>query len=146
MLYLAGSTEAGSWCLHCVRGRGSCRQHQAAANTEKTIPVLSADCCVIGGERAANESRVLLIVDFEKDMVFAHVCKKERIRRRRAGSNDGRHRRFRPQTNRVLERSGDISHGTAVGTGSAKTGDEAGKQPDTVTRRRTGALRRQCSV
>ena len=41
----------------------------------------------------ANESPVLVIVDFfGTDMVFAHVCKKERIRRRCAGSYHGGHR------------------------------------------------------
>ena len=32
-------------CPHCVRERGGGRQHKAAANTERTTRVLSADHC-----------------------------------------------------------------------------------------------------
>ena len=64
-------------CAHRITGGGRARQHKAAANSERTIPALSADYRFIGGEMAANESRVLLMVDTETSMVFAHVCKRK---------------------------------------------------------------------
>ena len=65
-----------SWCSHCVKGRGRSRLHKAAADTERTTPVLSADYCFVGGERAENESPVLMMIDSETSRMFAHVCRK----------------------------------------------------------------------
>ena len=58
-LYLTGCTEAGTLIAS---------EEEAGA---------ASNYCVIGGERAANESPVVVIVDFETDMVFAHVCRKK---------------------------------------------------------------------
>ena len=66
-----------SWCAHCVRGRGRCRQHKTATNSDRSIPVIAADYCFIGGEKAANESPVLVMVDTDTGMVFAHVVKRK---------------------------------------------------------------------
>ena len=63
-------------CLHCIRGRGSSRQHRTDKGRKRTIPVLSADCCS-GGEMAAHQSRVLLMVDTETSMVFPHACERK---------------------------------------------------------------------
>ena len=52
-------------------------QHKAAANTERTTRVLSADHCFAGAENTSNESQVLAMIDSETSVVFAHVCRKE---------------------------------------------------------------------
>ena len=52
-----------SWCSHCNRGRGRSRQRKTNKSSEKSIQVLGADCCFISGEMAANESRMLVVVD-----------------------------------------------------------------------------------
>ena len=84
----------GPWSSDDNRGRQACRVtlpipqqvpllHQwrktaenstpTEKSSDRTIPVLSADYCFIGAEMAANESPVLVMVDPETSMVFAHV-------------------------------------------------------------------------
>ena len=82
----------GLWSSNDSRDRQACRvtlappqlsQAEAEADSAKqtwvqgapTIPVLSADCCLIGGGTAENESPVLVnVYTTETSMVFAHVC------------------------------------------------------------------------
>ena len=62
---------------HCVKGRGRSRQHRTIKSSERTLPVLSGDYCFIGGGITDHESPVLIMVDTETGMVFAHVCKRK---------------------------------------------------------------------
>ena len=45
-----------SWCSHCGTGTARSRQHRTDKGPARSIPVLSADYCFIGGELAVHES------------------------------------------------------------------------------------------
>ena len=46
-------------------------------HTALTVHGASEDYCFIGGEMAAHESPVLVMMDTETSMVFARVCKRK---------------------------------------------------------------------
>ena len=59
-----------NWSLHCIRRRGGSRQHRTDKSSKRTITLMGAEHCFIGGEMAAHESPVFVMVDTETSVVF----------------------------------------------------------------------------
>lgn len=66
-----------SWCPHCVRGRGRRAPHRARGESERQIPVASADYCFIDRDTDDGdaETPVLVTSDSATGTVFANMCR-----------------------------------------------------------------------
>ena len=60
-----------------MRGRGRCRAHRVRGDEVRSIPLLAADYCFIGGDESGGESPVLVMVDVSTGMVFANVVRRK---------------------------------------------------------------------
>ncbi len=64
-----------SWCPHCVRGQGRGRPRRGRQEGgERTAAVVATDYCFLGqGDAEDQENPVLVMVDEDTGMIFAHV-------------------------------------------------------------------------